>query len=86
MNYNYTQPRIPSSFPLYMNINFKIQNCDSVVLCGCEVITLRDKRELRVLDEWVLRTMRGEGTEREDREDRVESSFLTRTHNQISLG
>jgi len=69
-----------------MNINFKIQNCDSVVLCGCEVITLRDKRELRVLDEWVLRTMRGEGTEREDREDRVESSFLTRTHNQISLG
>jgi hypothetical protein len=30
---------------------------DLSVLCGCEDIILRGKRELRALDEWVLRTM-----------------------------
>jgi hypothetical protein len=62
VNFDYTQPGIPSSCPLYTNIKFKAQNCDSVILCGYEVIMLREKRVLRVLDEWVLRTMRGEGT------------------------
>ena len=56
------------------------------MLCGCDVIIVRETRELRVLDEWVLRSMRGEGTEREDRDDQVVSSFITRRRNQISLG
>jgi len=38
VNCDYTQPRMPSSSPLYTNIQFKTQNCDSVVLCGCDVI------------------------------------------------
>jgi hypothetical protein len=81
VNVDYTQPRIPSSCPLHKNIKFKTQICDSVVLCGYEVIILREKRELRLLNEWVLRIMSGEGTKREDREDRIVISFITRTRN-----